>query len=265
MAPKPNVCWEAQSKNDFEFIRMIQRFEPGKLLDFFKYFDPENQFHLDAVTLLQEECEALDPDVMSDFASWVRMFRSTTTPGVSLKFTPQLFENLTGYPANRFSADFCHDCAFLFDVTGFSDHRDASRMLMANLMHETGRFRWLKEIASGDAYENRQDLGNTQPGDGRRFKGAGVIMLTGRYGYTKLYNFLKDTEGVDDPKILTVGCNHVAERYPFTSAISWIKDNNLLDICISEGFDSCCYRINGGWNGYQDRLEMLARCQEFMV
>ena len=244
---------------------MIQRFEPGKLLDFFKYFDSENQFHLDAVNLLQEECEALDPDVMSDFASWVRMFRSTTTPGVSLKFTPQLFENLTGYPANRFSSEFCHDCAFLFDVTGFSDHRDSSRMLMSNLLHETGRFRWLKEIASGDAYENRQDLGNTQPGDGRRFKGAGVIMLTGRYGYQKFQQWLLETEGIDDFLIMSKGADYVAEKYPFSSAISWIKNNNLLDICLSEGFDSCCYRINGGWNGYQDRLEMLARCQEFMV
>ena len=264
MTPKPNACWEVQSKNDFDFIRMIQRFEPGKLLDFFKYFDSENQFHLDAVNLLQEECEALDPDVMSEFASWVRMFRSTTTPGVSLKFTPQLFENLTGYPANRFSSEFCHDCAFLFDVTGFSDHRDASRMLMANLMHESGCFRWTKELSNGHYLRGRTDLGHG-PDEGELWKGAGFLQLTGKYNYQKFHQWLLETEGIDDPKIISKGAEYVGEKYPFSSAISWIKNNNLLDICLSEGFDSCCYRINGGWNGYNERLLMLARCQEFMV
>ena len=49
------------------------RFDPGKLLDFFLWFDKTNHFHVEAAKLLQEECEALDPDMMSDFAPWVRL------------------------------------------------------------------------------------------------------------------------------------------------------------------------------------------------
>lgn len=54
---------------------------------------------------------------------------------------------------------------------------------MGQLSHESGRFQYMEEIASGAAYEGRRDLGNTQAGDGRRFKGRGPIQLTGRANY----------------------------------------------------------------------------------
>ena len=134
-------------------------------------------------------------------------------------------------------------------ATGFDKHRDAMCMLIGNLLHETGNFRWMSEIADGSAYEMRKDLGNIYPGDGKKFKGTGVLMLTGRYNYSRA------AEELHDPLIVERGWEYTANHYPFRSALTWLKDNKLLDICLTKGFDECCYRINGGWRGYDDRLK----------
>jgi putative chitinase len=125
---------------------------------------------------------------------------------------------------------------------------------MANMMHETANFVYLREIASGWAYEGREDLGNIHPGDGPRFKGAGVLQLTGRYNYEQLFKDIGD-------KRIMEGCTYVAETYPFRSAKRWIEDNDLLSVCLHQGFEACCKRVNGGYNGLKDRKIKYAICQ----
>ncbi len=56
---------------------------------------------------------------------------------------------------------------------------------LAQAAHETDGWRTLEEYASGKAYDGRRDLGNTQPGDGPRFKGRGIFQLTGRANYQR--------------------------------------------------------------------------------
>jgi putative chitinase len=67
---------------------------------------------------------------------------------------------------------------------------------LSQIGHETGGLYYVEELASGSAYEDRSDLGNTQPGDGVRYKGRGLIQLTGRKNYNKAGGFLgSDFEG----------------------------------------------------------------------
>ena len=84
--------------------------------------------------------------------------------------TPQICQQLTGYSASAFDDTFCGDFNKLLSMTGFDQHREAMCMLIANLCHETGGFKWMSEIADGSAYEGRTDLGNTHQVMGKSTK-----------------------------------------------------------------------------------------------
>ena len=171
--------------------------------------------------------------------------------------TLAVFEQLTGYSASLFNQSEADDCNKLLAVTGFDQDIEATCMLMANILHETCNLKYLKELADGWAYEYRSDLGNDQPGDGPKYKGAGVLQLTGKHNYSRL------AAAIGDPRIME-GVNYVAETYPFRSAETWIHENRLLECAQQKGFDAVCKRINGGWNGYEDRLAKYNICRRVL-
>jgi predicted chitinase len=110
---------------------------------------------------------------------------------------------------------------------------------LAQVGHESGGLKWMLELASGDAYEGRKDLGNTQHGDGPRFKGAGAIQLTGRFNYQKFADYIKDPDVMD-------GAAYVASRYPFTSAGFWWQQN-AINAFVDQG--ASCRQVSAKVNG----------------
>lgn len=74
--------------------------------------------------------------------------------------------------------------------------------ILATAQHESGMGQYQEEIASGSAYEGRGDLGNTQPGDGVRFKGRGYVQITGRTNYSRWGQFL-GIDAIANPALLS--------------------------------------------------------------
>lgn len=142
-------------------------------------------------------------------------------------------------------------CLIRFGIT----EKEDIRHFLAQCAHESGGLRWLKELATGDDYEWRSDLGNNQAGDGRRYKGGGVIQLTGRANYQDFAVFM------GDPKIMD-GVDYVAEKYPVSSAGFWWKNNDMSRF-IANGatVEQVTKRVNGGYNGLSDRIYYYERAK----
>ena len=128
---------------------------------------------------------------------------------------------------------------------------------LAQLAHESGELRYMEEIASGAAYEGRANLGNTQPGDGKRYKGRGPIQLTGRANYTK-YGQLLGLDLVNNPTIAAT------KEVGFRIAGQFWKLNGLNELADQQQFKAITKRINGGYNGLDDRIKYYERAKKVM-
>lgn len=132
---------------------------------------------------------------------------------------------------------------------------------LAQLGHESGSFKYTEEIASGSAYEGRKDLGNTQKGDGERFKGRGLIQLTGRSNYEKYGASIGQDLTVDN-KWTTVATNPQLA----VDAAGWFWETaGLNDLADQDNIEKVTKRVNGGYNGLDDRKAYLKRAKWFLV
>lgn len=131
-------------------------------------------------------------------------------------------------------------------------------MWFAQLGHESSGLRHMEEIASGAAYEGRQDLGNIIQGDGVRFKGRGPIQITGRHNYTALSKWAHakgyvptSTFFVDNPPALA------DDRYGFLGPVWYwtVARPDINALCDAGQLETVTRRINGGLNGLPDRTQ----------
>ncbi len=126
---------------------------------------------------------------------------------------------------------------------------------LAQTAHESDGFSTNEEYASGADYEGRKDLGNTKPGDGVRFKGRGLIQVTGRSNYAECGNAL-DVDLISNPQRLgefDLACLSAGWFWETRSLNSYADDDDVLTITRI---------INGGTNGLEDREAYLARAKQ---
>lgn len=130
---------------------------------------------------------------------------------------------------------------------------------IAQISHESGRLRFTREIwgntPAQQRYEGRADLGNTQKGDGFRFRGRGYLQTTGRANYRRTGQAL----GVDlekNPELLE------QPEWAIRSAGWFWKANGLNEIADTGDFKLLSKRINGGFNGLEDRFALWEKAKE---
>ncbi|WP_298232960.1 peptidoglycan-binding protein [uncultured Azohydromonas sp.] len=125
---------------------------------------------------------------------------------------------------------------------------------LAQTCHESAGFRTTEEFASGQAYEHRADLGNVKDGDGPRYKGRGLIQLTGRANYRRMGAILhQDLEN-----------NPVLAAEPVLSlkiACEYWKDRKINVACDADDVVRVTKLINGGTNGLDDRRTLTSKAK----
>lgn len=125
---------------------------------------------------------------------------------------------------------------------------------LAQTCHESAGFRTTEEFASGEAYEGRADLGNDRPGDGVRYKGRGLIQLTGRANYREVGKAL----GVDlerDP------ARAAEPRLSLRIACEYWKRRKINALCDADDLVRVTRAINGGLNGLDDRRQYTTKAK----
>ncbi len=130
---------------------------------------------------------------------------------------------------------------------------------IAQVLHESGMLKWTSEIwgptLAQRNYENRDDLGNTIPGDGLRFRGRGLLQTTGRSNYLRTGKAL----GVD----LIANPEKLAEPELASRSAGWFwKQNGCNAFADKEQFVLLTRRINGGVNGLEDRQRLYEAAKE---
>lgn len=134
---------------------------------------------------------------------------------------------------------------------------ERAAMWFGQVGEESGGLKWMEELASGAEYNGRVDLGNTQSGDGPRFKGRGPIQVTGRHNYTVLSQWAFDkglvptsTYFVDNPNQLS------SDQYGFVGVTwYWTTQRPMNDAADARDIVRATKYVNGGTNGLADRTQ----------
>ena len=133
---------------------------------------------------------------------------------------------------------------------------------IAQIGHESGQLKYVKEIwgptKAQARYEGRADLGNTQPGDGSKFRGRGLIQITGRANYKACGEAL-GLDLINQPELLE------KPQHACMSAAWFWASRGLNTMADAGQFDKITQRINGGQNGAADRQALYARALKVLA
>ena len=137
---------------------------------------------------------------------------------------------------------------------------------IAQIGHESGQFRYLREL-DNDQYLSKYDtgslakrLGNTPEadGDGQKYRGRGLIQITGRANYMMCGEALA-LDLISQPELLE------KPQHACMSAAWFWASRGLNTLADAGQFDTITRRINGGQNGAADRQALYARALKVLA
>ena len=127
------------------------------------------------------------------------------------------------------------------------------------------------ELIANKVYANRMGNGNSQSGDGYKYRGRGFIHLTGRANYQEFTDWLTEQKGLSQPSIHTDCVEYpalVSDAYPLTSALWFFTHNNVFTLCdngIGENTNARVTKaVNGCLNGVDDRYDKLLKSAQLI-
>lgn len=136
---------------------------------------------------------------------------------------------------------------------------------LAQLGHESGGFRYVREVWGPTpaqlTYEGRKNLGNTEPGDGAKYKGHGLIQITGRYNHATTRDRLREKFGPAVPDFEATPELLEQPRWAALSACDFWDSRHLNQLADNGDFEMITRRVNGGTNGQADRLVRWERAK----
>lgn len=139
---------------------------------------------------------------------------------------------------------------------------------LAQIGHESAGLRHVREVwgptPAQQRYEGRADLGNVQPGDGRRFAGHGLIQTTGRFNHRAVRDRLR-LRGIDAPDFEASPDLLAEPKWAAWSAADYWDWRGCNELADSGSFEAITIRVNGGTNGQADRLERWARAKDVLA
>jgi putative chitinase len=163
---------------------------------------------------------------------------------------------------------YCNDTMLKYEI----NNKLRIQHFLAQVGHESVGLKYMAEIASGQAYEGRRDLGNIYAGDGRKFKGHGPIQITGRANHIAYFNFIGRPDLIDDPEILETNlelCWGASGWFWKSRGLNEIADSDDDSMSIFRGQNKTLCKItrivNGWYNGLTDRAWYLKRAKEVII
>lgn len=133
---------------------------------------------------------------------------------------------------------------------------------LPQIAHESGRLQLVRELwgptPAQRGYEGRADLGNTHPGDGSRYRGRGLIQITGRANYARARENLRKAFGPAVPDFEVHPETLEQPQWAAASAAEFWSRNGLNVLADAGQFDRITRRINGGMNGAESRRILWA-------